>query len=84
MDLYLNVSSLSAALFQYLSSESREFTEILTIITSSYKDPASTGNFVYSKPRLVHNELLEKDVSSFTEEHFTLRFFCTGDTLDTF
>ncbi|XP_060713890.1 protein TASOR isoform X1 [Tachysurus vachellii] len=48
-------------LFQYLSSESREFAEILNIITSSYKDPASKGNFVYSKPRLVHNEPLEKD-----------------------
>ncbi|KAK3512544.1 hypothetical protein QTP70_015631, partial [Hemibagrus guttatus] len=49
------------ALFQYLSSESREFAEILNIITSSYKDPASKANFVYSKPRLVHNEPLEKD-----------------------
>ncbi|KAF5899220.1 protein TASOR [Clarias magur] len=49
------------ALFQYLSSESREFAEIHTIITSSYKDPASKGNFVYSKPRLIHNEPLEKE-----------------------
>ncbi|KAI5093383.1 protein TASOR [Silurus meridionalis] len=49
------------ALFQYLSPESREFAEILNIITSSYKDPASKANYVYSKPRLVHNELLEKD-----------------------
>lgn len=49
------------ALFQYLSSESREFAEILNIITSSYKDPASKANFVYSKPRLVHNEPLEKE-----------------------
>ncbi|TSM44155.1 Protein TASOR [Bagarius yarrelli] len=49
------------ALFQYLSSESREFAEILNIITSSYKDPASKANFVYSQPRLVHNEPLEKE-----------------------
>ncbi|XP_062842638.1 protein TASOR [Trichomycterus rosablanca] len=49
------------ALFQHLSSESREFTEILNILTSSYKDPASQGNFVYTKPRLIHNELLEKE-----------------------
>ncbi|MCJ8744545.1 hypothetical protein PDJAM_G00119910 [Pangasius djambal] len=49
------------ALFQYLSSESREFAEILNIITSSYKDPASKANFAYSKPRLVHNEPLEKE-----------------------
>ncbi|XP_035376057.1 protein TASOR [Electrophorus electricus] len=49
------------ALFQYLSSDSRECAEILKIITSSYKDPSSTGNFVYSKPRLVHSEPLEKD-----------------------
>uniref|UniRef100_A0A3B4EP80 DUF3715 domain-containing protein n=1 Tax=Pygocentrus nattereri TaxID=42514 RepID=A0A3B4EP80_PYGNA len=44
-----------------LSSDSREFGEILKIITSSYKDPSSVGNFVYSKPRLVHNDLLEKE-----------------------
>ncbi|KAL6464892.1 hypothetical protein MHYP_G00272090 [Metynnis hypsauchen] len=49
------------ALIQNLSSDSREFGEILKIITSSYKDPSSVGNFVYSKPRLVHNELLEKE-----------------------
>ncbi|KAI4881039.1 hypothetical protein NFI96_027968 [Prochilodus magdalenae] len=49
------------SLIQYLSSDSREFGEILKIITSSYKDPSSVGNFVYSKPRLVHSELLEKE-----------------------
>uniref|UniRef100_A0A3B4EM89 DUF3715 domain-containing protein n=1 Tax=Pygocentrus nattereri TaxID=42514 RepID=A0A3B4EM89_PYGNA len=48
-------------LIQNLSSDSREFGEILKIITSSYKDPSSVGNFVYSKPRLVHNDLLEKE-----------------------
>uniref|UniRef100_A0A4W4FAB1 Transcription activation suppressor a n=1 Tax=Electrophorus electricus TaxID=8005 RepID=A0A4W4FAB1_ELEEL len=55
------MSCFSLALFQYLSSDSRECAEILKIITSSYKDPSSTGNFVYSKPRLVHSEPLEKD-----------------------
>ncbi|XP_051549633.1 protein TASOR-like isoform X2 [Myxocyprinus asiaticus] len=49
------------ALFQYVSTESREFTDILQILTSSYKDSSSTGMYVYSKPRLVHNDTLEKD-----------------------
>ncbi|XP_066526927.1 protein TASOR isoform X2 [Hoplias malabaricus] len=49
------------ALIQLLSSDSREFSDILKIITSSYKDPASVGSFVYSKPRLVHSEPLEKE-----------------------
>ncbi|XP_072522186.1 protein TASOR [Salminus brasiliensis] len=49
------------ALIQYLTSASREFGEILKIITSSCKDPSSAGNFVYTKPRLVHSELLEKE-----------------------
>ncbi|KAI7790910.1 putative protein FAM208A-like [Triplophysa rosa] len=51
------------ALFQYVSTDSREFADILQILTSSYKDSLSIGTFVYSKPRLIHNELLEKDVS---------------------
>ncbi|XP_057181536.1 protein TASOR isoform X2 [Triplophysa rosa] len=49
------------ALFQYVSTDSREFADILQILTSSYKDSLSIGTFVYSKPRLIHNELLEKD-----------------------
>ncbi|XP_051550354.1 protein TASOR isoform X2 [Myxocyprinus asiaticus] len=49
------------ALFQYVSTESREFTDILLILTSSYKDSSSTGMYEYSKPRLVHNDTLEKD-----------------------
>lgn len=50
------------ALFQYVSTDSREFSDILQILTSSYKDSSSAGTFVYSKPRLVHSEPLEKDV----------------------
>ncbi|XP_067272436.1 protein TASOR isoform X2 [Pseudorasbora parva] len=49
------------ALFQHVSTDSREFSDILQILTSSYKDSSSTGTFVYSKPRLVHSEPLEKD-----------------------
>ncbi|XP_048032203.1 protein TASOR isoform X1 [Megalobrama amblycephala] len=49
------------ALFQYVSMDSREFSDILQILTSSYKDSSSAGTFVYSKPRLVHSEPLEKD-----------------------
>uniref|UniRef100_A0A671KSX6 Protein TASOR-like n=1 Tax=Sinocyclocheilus anshuiensis TaxID=1608454 RepID=A0A671KSX6_9TELE len=39
----------------------REFSDVLQILSSSYKDSSSTGMFVYSKPRLVHSEPLEKD-----------------------
>ncbi|XP_056303591.1 LOW QUALITY PROTEIN: protein TASOR, partial [Danio aesculapii] len=49
------------ALFQNVSTDSREFSDILQILTSCYKDSSSTGMFVYSKPRLVHSEPLEKD-----------------------
>ncbi|XP_073700434.1 protein TASOR isoform X2 [Garra rufa] len=49
------------ALFQNVSTDSREFTDILQILTSCYKDSSSTGKFVYSKPRLIHSEPLEKD-----------------------
>ncbi|KAL1250813.1 hypothetical protein QQF64_018609 [Cirrhinus molitorella] len=49
------------ALFQNVSTDSREFSDILQILTSCYKDSSSTGMFVYSKPRLIHSEPLEKD-----------------------
>ncbi|XP_016110761.1 uncharacterized protein [Sinocyclocheilus grahami] len=49
------------ALFQSVSTDSREFSDVLQILSSSYKDSSSTGTFVYSKPRLVHSEPLEKD-----------------------
>ncbi|KAL0978175.1 hypothetical protein UPYG_G00167040 [Umbra pygmaea] len=49
------------ALFQYVSSESREFEDILTILSSSYQDASSNGAYAYTKPRLIHSEQLEKD-----------------------
>ncbi|XP_074493745.1 protein TASOR isoform X2 [Sebastes fasciatus] len=49
------------ALFQYVSIESREYEEMMSILTSSYIDTGSAGCFTYSKPRLVHSELLEKE-----------------------
>ncbi|XP_030633115.1 protein TASOR [Chanos chanos] len=49
------------ALFQNISSDSREFADIMKTIATCYKDAASAGTFVYDKLRLVHNELLEKE-----------------------
>nr|XP_029526223.1 uncharacterized protein LOC115135559 isoform X1 [Oncorhynchus nerka] len=49
------------ALFQYVSSESREFEDILTILSSSYIEASSNGTFAYTKLRIVHSELLEKN-----------------------
>nr|XP_046240860.1 uncharacterized protein tasora isoform X2 [Scatophagus argus] len=49
------------ALFQDVSTESREYEDMMTILTSSYLDSGSTGTFTYCKPRLVHSELLEKE-----------------------
>ncbi|XP_055080704.1 protein TASOR isoform X2 [Periophthalmus magnuspinnatus] len=49
------------ALFQPLSHESREYEDMLTVLTSGYLDSASAGSFNYSQPRLVHSETLEKE-----------------------
>ncbi|KAM9365564.1 protein TASOR-like [Pholidichthys leucotaenia] len=49
------------ALFQCVSTESREYEDIKSILTSSYLDSSSTSCFTYSKPRLVYSELLEKE-----------------------
>ncbi|KAM9361353.1 protein TASOR [Symphorus nematophorus] len=49
------------ALFQDVSTESREYEDMMTILTSSYIDTSSAGCFTYCKPRLVHSELLEKE-----------------------
>ncbi|XP_026204201.1 protein TASOR-like isoform X2 [Anabas testudineus] len=49
------------ALFQYVSSESREYEDMLNILTSSYIDTSSAGCFTYCQPRLVHSELQEKE-----------------------
>lgn len=54
----------------------------MTILTSSYIDTSSAGCFTYSQPRLVHSELLEKevrDINDFTEplvKIVTTGFWC--------
>ncbi|XP_036007474.1 uncharacterized protein LOC105938223 isoform X1 [Fundulus heteroclitus] len=49
------------ALFQSVSSESREYEDMKTILTSGFIDTNSAGCFTYSNPRLVHSELQEKE-----------------------
>ncbi|KAJ8258364.1 hypothetical protein COCON_G00173760 [Conger conger] len=49
------------ALFQGLAPGSREFEDVVKILSSCYRDASSAGTFSYSKARLVHSELLEKD-----------------------
>ncbi|XP_023180983.1 protein TASOR-like [Xiphophorus maculatus] len=49
------------ALFQFVSTESREYEDMKTILTSGYIDSNSSGCFTYSNPQLVHSELLEKE-----------------------
>ncbi|XP_042365956.1 protein TASOR-like isoform X2 [Plectropomus leopardus] len=46
---------------QYVSTASREYEDMMTILTSSYLDTSSAGCFTYSKPRLIYNEQLEKE-----------------------
>ncbi|XP_062396653.1 protein TASOR [Sardina pilchardus] len=48
-------------LFQNLSPESREFDELVRLLSSFYLEPNSRGTFTYTKARLIHNELLEKE-----------------------
>lgn len=48
--------------FQQVSSESREYEDLMNIVTSSYLDAGSAACFTYSRPRLINNELLEKEV----------------------
>ncbi|XP_019509878.1 PREDICTED: protein TASOR isoform X2 [Hipposideros armiger] len=59
------------ALFQLLTSGSREFEDVLHILRSSYLEPTSVTNFNYKCACLVHNELLEKE---FTEKRRELKF----------
>ncbi|XP_027135126.1 uncharacterized protein tasora isoform X2 [Larimichthys crocea] len=49
------------SLFTHVSTESREYEEMMTILTSSYIETGSAGCFAYCDPRLVHSELLEKE-----------------------
>lgn len=54
--------SSSAGLYQFLPPESREFEDLVKTVSSCYLDQASRGTFSYCKARLIHNELLEKEV----------------------
>ncbi|KAM4562233.1 protein TASOR isoform 2-T2 [Odontesthes bonariensis] len=48
-------------LYQFLPPDSREFEDLVKIISSFYLDASSLGTFSYCKARLIHNELLEKE-----------------------
>lgn len=48
-------------LYQFLPPDSREFKDLVKIISSFYLDASSRGTFSYCKARLIHNELLEKE-----------------------
>lgn len=52
-----------AGLYHDLLPDSREFEDLLKIVSSCYLDSSSRGAFSYCKARLIHNELLEKEVS---------------------
>ncbi|XP_023690683.1 protein TASOR-like isoform X2 [Paramormyrops kingsleyae] len=58
------------ALFQYLSLDSREFEDILKILSCSYLQSSSAGTFVYAKAQLVHSDLL---VNNFVEKRKELK-----------
>ncbi|KPP72892.1 protein FAM208A-like, partial [Scleropages formosus] len=45
----------------HVTAGSREFEDLVKTLTSCYRDCTSTGTFTYTKARLVHSELLEKD-----------------------
>lgn len=49
-------------LLQHLSPDSREFEEVVKLLSSFYLDATSRGTFTYTKASLIHNELLEKEV----------------------
>ncbi|KAM4610572.1 protein TASOR isoform 3-T3 [Polymixia lowei] len=48
-------------LYQFLPHDSREFEDLVKILSSFYLDSSSRGTFSYCKARLIHNELLEKE-----------------------
>ncbi|XP_037133261.1 protein TASOR isoform X2 [Syngnathus acus] len=48
-------------LYQVLPPDSREFDNLVKLISSFYLDASSRGTFSYCKARLIHNELLEKE-----------------------
>ncbi|XP_074537482.1 protein TASOR isoform X2 [Halichoeres trimaculatus] len=48
-------------LYHYLPPDSREFEDLVKLVSSFYLDASSRGTFSYCKARLIHNELLEKE-----------------------
>ncbi|KAI4886410.1 hypothetical protein NFI96_015341 [Prochilodus magdalenae] len=48
-------------LLQMLAPDSREFEELVKLVSSFYLDASSRGAFTYTKACLIHNELLEKE-----------------------
>ncbi|KAG7262159.1 LOW QUALITY PROTEIN: hypothetical protein CRUP_003821 [Coryphaenoides rupestris] len=48
-------------LYQCLPPDSREFEDLVKILSSFYLDSSSRGTFSYCKAKLIHNELLEKE-----------------------
>uniref|UniRef100_A0A8C2FXQ6 Transcription activation suppressor b n=1 Tax=Cyprinus carpio TaxID=7962 RepID=A0A8C2FXQ6_CYPCA len=50
-----------SGLLQHLSPESREFEELVKLLSTFYLDATSRGTFTYTKASLIHNELLEKE-----------------------
>ncbi|XP_008276048.1 protein FAM208A isoform X2 [Stegastes partitus] len=48
-------------LYNFLPPDSREFEDLVKIVSSFYLDSSSRGSFSYCKARLIHNELLEKE-----------------------
>ncbi|XP_070766435.1 protein TASOR [Enoplosus armatus] len=48
-------------LYHFLPPDSREFEDLVKIVSSFYLDSSSRGTFSYCKARLIRNELLEKE-----------------------
>ncbi|XP_030624803.1 protein TASOR [Chanos chanos] len=48
-------------LVQQVPPDSREFEDIVKLLSSFYLDSSSRGSFTYTKVCLIHNELLEKE-----------------------
>ncbi|XP_061554323.1 protein TASOR isoform X1 [Phycodurus eques] len=48
-------------LYQLLAPDSREFEDLVKLLSSFYLEASSRGSFSYCKARLLHNELLEKE-----------------------
>lgn len=49
-------------LYNFLPPDSREFEELVKVVSSCYLDSSSRATFTYCKARLIRNELLEKEV----------------------